>query len=69
MPSIPHEAPIELLRANPRLALALLRGLGVPVPEGATATLAPTDLGSTVPAELRADAVCCCPARTARSWP
>lgn len=57
MPSIPHEAPIELLRANPRLALALLRGLGVPVPEGVTATLAPTDLGSTVPAELRADAV------------
>jgi hypothetical protein len=44
MPSIPHEAPIELLR-----------GLGVPVPEGATATLAPTDLSSTVPAELRAD--------------
>lgn len=57
MPSIPHEAPIELLRANPRLALVLLRGLGVPVPERATATLAPTDLSSTVPAELRADAV------------
>lgn len=57
MPSIPHEAPIELLRINPRLAVVLLRSLGVPVPEGATATLAPTDLSSTVPAELRADAV------------
>lgn len=57
MPSIPHEAPLELLRTNPRLTVVLLRGLGVPVPEGATATLAPTDLSTTVPAELRADAV------------
>lgn len=57
MPSIPHEAPLELLRTNPRLALVLLRGLGVPVPEDATAALAPTDLSTTVPAELRADAV------------
>ena len=57
MPSIPHEAPLELLRTNPRLTVVLLRGLGVPVPEGATAMLAPTDLSTTVPAELRADAV------------
>jgi hypothetical protein len=57
MPSIPHEAPLELLRASPRLAVVLLRSLGIPVPDGATARPAPTDLSTTVPAELRADAV------------
>jgi hypothetical protein len=57
MPSIPHEAPLELLRHNPLLAAVLLRGLGVVIPEGATAEMAPTDLSASVPAELRADAV------------
>jgi hypothetical protein len=57
MPSIPHEAPLELLRCNPQLAAVLLRGLGVAVPPGATATMAPSDLSASLPAELRADAV------------
>jgi hypothetical protein len=52
-----HEAPLELLRCEPRLAAVLLRGLGVAVPAGATAAMAPTDLTASVPAELRADAV------------
>jgi hypothetical protein len=35
MPSIRHEAAVELLRANPRLAAVLLRGLDVAIPDGA----------------------------------
>jgi hypothetical protein len=35
MPSLLHEAPLELLRRNPSLAGALLTGIpGVAVPEG-----------------------------------
>lgn len=56
MPSISHEAPLELLRGDPRLAAVLLRGLDVPVP-GADAAMAPSDLTASVPTELRADAV------------
>jgi len=57
MPGIAHEAPLELLRHDPLLTAVLLRGLGVAVPAGATATMAPADLTASVPAELRADAV------------
>jgi hypothetical protein len=57
MPSISHEAPLELLRGDPRLAAVLLRGLGVATPGGAKASMAPSDLTASVPAELRADAV------------
>jgi hypothetical protein len=57
MPSMEHEAPLELLRGDPRLAVVLLRGLGVPIPPGITATLASGDLSTSLPAELRADAV------------
>jgi hypothetical protein len=57
MPSISHEAPLELLRGDPRLAAVLLRGLGVPTPGGAKASMASSDLTASVPAELRADAV------------
>jgi hypothetical protein len=57
MPSIPHEARLELLRRNPQLAAVLLHGLGVPTPAGATAAMAPSDLSASLPAELRADAV------------
>jgi hypothetical protein len=53
MPTIPHEAPLELLRHNPQLAVVLLRGLGIAVPAGATAQMAPSDLSASVPAELR----------------
>ena len=57
MPSISHEAPLELLRGDPRLAAVLLRGLGVPIPGGAGAAMAPSDLTASMPTELRADAV------------
>jgi hypothetical protein len=57
MPSIAHEAPLELLRGDPQLAAVLLAGLGVVVPAGAKATLAPADVSASLPAELRADAV------------
>jgi hypothetical protein len=57
MPSISHEAPLELLRGDPRLAAVLLRGLDVPIPAGAGAAMAPSDLTASVPTELRADAV------------
>ena len=57
MPSIAHEAPLELLRADPQLAAVLLRALGVATPPGATARLLPADLTVPVPAELRADTV------------
>jgi hypothetical protein len=57
MPTIPHEAPVELVRRNPALAAALLPGFGVAVPAGAEAVLASADATASVPAELRADAV------------
>jgi hypothetical protein len=57
MPGIAHEIPVELLRANPGVAAALLVSVGVPVPAGGAAAMAPADLGSALPAELRADAV------------
>jgi hypothetical protein len=58
MPSLLHEAPLELLRHNPRLAAALLSGIpGVAVPAGASAALAPGEVTASLPVELRADAV------------
>lgn len=57
MPSLEHEAPLELLRGDPQLAAVLLEGLGVPVPPGACAQLVPADLTASLPAEMRADAV------------
>ena len=57
MPGIPHQAPLDLLRRNPPLAMALLRGLGVEVPFAATATMTSSDETVNAPAELRADAV------------
>jgi hypothetical protein len=57
MPTIPHEAPVELVRRNPALAVALVQALGVAVPADAEAALASADATASVPAELRADAV------------
>jgi hypothetical protein len=58
MPSLLHEAPLELLRRNPSLAGALLTGIpGVAVPEGGLASLAPGEVTASLPVELRADAV------------
>jgi hypothetical protein len=44
MPSVSHEAPLELLRQKPMLAVALLRQAGVEVPDGITAESGSTDL-------------------------
>jgi hypothetical protein len=58
MPSLLHEAPLELLRRNPSLASALLTGIpGVAVPGGGPASLAPGEVTASLPVELRADAV------------
>jgi hypothetical protein len=57
MPGIVHETPVELLRSNPMLIAQLLAGVGLPGSDVAAATLAPADVGSALPAELRADAV------------
>ena len=57
MPSIAHEAAVELLRRNPQLAAALLASAGVAVPTGAAAALADSNLSVPEPTELRADVV------------
>lgn len=57
MPSIPHEAPLDLLRNNPDLAAALLAGSGIPVPDHAIATTTDSNLSTCDPPEFRADAV------------
>ncbi len=57
MPSIAHEAVVELLRRNPQLAAALLASAGVQVPAGAVAVLADSNLSVPEPTELRADIV------------
>ena len=57
MPSIAHEAAVELLRRNPQLAAALLASAGVRVPAGAAAVLADSNLSVPEPTELRADVV------------
>ena len=58
MPSMLHEAPLELLRRNPKLAVALLAGTpGLDIPKDGTAAMAPGDVTAGLPVELRADAV------------
>jgi hypothetical protein len=55
VPSIAHEATVELLRRNPQLAAALLASAGVQIPAGASAVLADSNLSVPAPTELRAD--------------
>jgi hypothetical protein len=57
MPSIVHEAAVELLRRNPQLAAALVASAGVQVPAGTAAVLADSNLSVPEPTELRADVV------------
>ncbi len=57
MPGIAHEAPVELLRRNPLLAAALLRGIGMTTLPDEPAVMVNSDVSSALPAELRADAV------------
>jgi hypothetical protein len=58
MPSVTHEAPIELIRQNPALAVELLRAVtDLPLPVETDISLGPTDLTDVVPAKYLADAV------------
>lgn len=57
MPGLEHEAAVELLRRNPELTAALLAGAGLPVPAGAVAVVADSNLSPPEPTELRADLV------------
>ena len=57
MPSIDHEALVELFRQQPRLAVHLLTAvLGLTLPEFSRIDLDSGDLTQTVPAEYHADA-------------
>jgi hypothetical protein len=56
--TVTHEAPLELIRQHPDLAIDLVRAMtSVPVPAGGPARLGPTDAGSVVPAQFTADSV------------
>lgn len=58
MPSLIHEAPIELIRQNPALAVELLRAMtDITLPAEPDISLGPTDLTDVVPAKYLADAV------------
>jgi hypothetical protein len=56
--TITREAPLELIRQCPDLAVDLVRAMtGVPLPADPKADLGPTGLNAVVPAEFTADAV------------
>jgi hypothetical protein len=56
--TVTHEAPLELIRQHPSLAVELVRAtLGIPLPEDLEARLGPTDLNNVVPAQFTADSV------------
>ena len=56
--TVTHEAPLELIRQHPDLAVDLVRAMtGVQVPDDARADLGPTSLNAVVPAEFTADSV------------
>jgi hypothetical protein len=56
--TVTHEAPLELVRQHPDLAIDLVRAMtSVPVPAGGRARLGPTDANSVVPAQFTADSV------------
>ncbi|WP_405166202.1 DUF4351 domain-containing protein [Nocardia sp. NBC_01499] len=57
MPSIRHEAPLELLRHNPLLAAALLAGTGIELADDTRATITDSNLSTCDPPEYHADAV------------
>lgn len=58
MPSIPHEAPLAVLREDPALVPTLLRdALGIDVPAYEQVELSDADFTQAVPAEFRADLV------------
>ncbi len=57
MPSIEHEAAVQILHADPQLAALLLGSCGVPLPSGAVAVTADSNLSDRDPTDLRSDNV------------
>ena len=56
--TVTHEAPLELIRQCPGVAVDLVRAMtGLPLPADPKADLGPTSLNAVVPAEFTADAV------------
>lgn len=56
--TVAHEAPLELIRQHPDLAIDLVRAMtNVAVPAGGHARLGPTDANSVIPAQFTADSV------------
>jgi hypothetical protein len=56
--TVTHEAPLELIRQCPGVAVDLVRAMtGIPLPADPKADLGPTGLNAVVPAEFTADAV------------
>jgi hypothetical protein len=56
--TVTHEAPLELIRQHPRLAVDLVQAMtSVSVPTDARVRLGPTDANSVVPAQFTADSV------------
>ena len=56
--TVTHEAPLELIRQHPALAVDLLRAFtGLTIPDQADVRLGPNSLNAIVPAEFTADAV------------
>ena len=56
--TLSHEAPLELIRQHPGLALELVRAMtDVPLPEQISISLAPTDMSQVVPVQFLADSV------------
>jgi hypothetical protein len=56
--TVTHEAPLELIKQHPALAVDLLREVtGVPVPDGLDVRLAPTSLNRVSPTQYDADSV------------
>jgi hypothetical protein len=57
MPSIEHEAAVQILHADPQLAAILLGSCGVPLPSGAIPVSADSNLSDRDPTDLRSDNV------------
>jgi hypothetical protein len=56
--TVTHEAPLELIRQHPALAVDLLRAFtGLAVPDQSEIRLGPNSLNAVIPAEFTADAV------------
>jgi hypothetical protein len=56
--TVTHEAPLELIRQHPALAVDLLREItDLPLPDDLDIRLGPTSLNAVVPAEFTADSV------------